>query len=217
MAKRQNKSKNVEVTIKPLNKQKAIFHIRGTSILVQNRFSEKAKRLMIETQEAGSTAKKGKNRKPKDFEELYKATRYTSNKAWYGHPASGFRNAMISACKLCGFAMTRAKLSIFVIADGYDKNDMTPLVKITKGTSIKRTDPVRISKNTTDIRSRAMFAPGWEMKLTIEWDADQFTLDDVTNLLVRVGEQVGIGEGRNDSKTSAGMGWGSFTVLGKGK
>lgn len=26
--------------------------------------------------------------------------------------------------------------------------------------------------------------------------------------------QVGIGEGRNDSKNSAGMGWGSFEVLG---
>ena len=35
---------------------------------------------------------------------------------------------------------------------------------------------------------------------------------DVTNLLMRVGQQVGIGEGRPDSKNSAGMGWGTFNV-----
>jgi hypothetical protein len=35
---------------------------------------------------------------------------------------------------------------------------------------------------------------------------------DVTNLMQRVGQQVGIGEGRNDSKMSAGMGWGCFTL-----
>ena len=46
----------------------------------------------------------------------------------------------------------------------------------------------------------------------IRWDADQFTLDDVTNLLSRVGLQVGIGEGRPDSKNSAGMGWGLFEI-----
>jgi len=33
-------------------------------------------------------------------------------------------------------------------------------------------------------------------------------------LLARVGMQVGIGEGRPDSKNSAGMGWGLFEVVG---
>ena len=43
-------------------------------------------------------------------------------------------------------------------------------------------------------------------------DADQFSLTDITNLLSRVGAQVGIGEGRPDSKSSAGMGWGMFRL-----
>jgi ribosomal protein S17 len=41
---------------------------------------------------------------------------------------------------------------------------------------------------------------------------DQFKVQDVANLLSRVGEQVGICEGRPDSKNSAGMGWGTFQV-----
>ena len=35
---------------------------------------------------------------------------------------------------------------------------------------------------------------------------------DVTNLMQRVGMQVGIGEGRPDSRDSAGLGWGTFRL-----
>ena len=52
----------------------------------------------------------------------------------------------------------------------------------------------------------------WAADITIRWDADQFTVEDVSNLLSRVGLQVGIGEGRPDSKNSAGMGWGLFEI-----
>jgi len=34
----------------------------------------------------------------------------------------------------------------------------------------------------------------------------------VTNLLARMGMQVGIGAGRPDSTDSAGMGWGTFRI-----
>jgi len=52
----------------------------------------------------------------------------------------------------------------------------------------------------------------WYAKVRIRFDEDQFTLQDITNLLSRVGLQVGLGEGRPDSKNSAGMGWGLFEI-----
>jgi hypothetical protein len=214
---KEKKNKKVEIVIKPLNFQRAVFAIRGNSILVQNKFSKKAKDTMKETQEAGSTAKKGKKREKKDFDDDYKNSQHISSAGWNGIPASAFRHALISACKLCGYAMTRAKLTIFVVSDGFDKDDKTPLVRITKGKPKRRDDYVRIGQGKTDIHARAMFDPGWESKVTLEWDADQFTLDDVSNLMVRVGRQVGIQEGRPDSKTTGGMGWGTFDVLGKAK
>jgi hypothetical protein len=58
---------------------------------------------------------------------------------------------------------------------------------------------------------RAKFWP-WSADVNISYDSDQFTSTDVANLLQRVGQQVGIGEGRPDSKMSAGMGWGTFTL-----
>lgn len=110
--------------------------------------------------------------------------------------------------------MTLAKLSVFVLADGYERDrfGVQPLVKITKGKPQRTDFAVRNATGVADIRPRPMWDEGWEAIVTIRFDADQFTVEDVTNLLARMGEQVGIGAGRPDSKDSAGMGWGTFKI-----
>jgi hypothetical protein len=118
---------------------------------------------------------------------------------------------MISACRLVGFKMTLAKLSCFVIKDDFDAEHTTPLVRI-YGNSITHTRHVRNATGVVDIRARPLF-PKWACNLRIAFDADQFTATDVINLVSRVGMQVGIGEGRPDSKSSAGCGWGTFRVV----
>ena len=107
--------------------------------------------------------------------------------------------------------MTLAKLSSFVEADGFDREDGTPLVRIIGGDYRSVTHHVRNATGVVDIRSRPMWDE-WEADVRIRFDADQFSLTDITNLLSRVGAQVGIGEGRPDSKSSAGMGWGMFRL-----
>jgi hypothetical protein len=52
----------------------------------------------------------------------------------------------------------------------------------------------------------------WGLTLKVKFDADQFSATDVTNLLLRAGLQVGVGEGRPDSRESAGLGWGTFEI-----
>jgi hypothetical protein len=52
----------------------------------------------------------------------------------------------------------------------------------------------------------------WAATLRIRYDAGMLTADDVVNLISRVGLQVGIGEGRPDSKDSAGIGFGLFEI-----
>ena len=56
------------VTIAAPNFQTAEFEIVGTAPYVQHRFSEKAKKIMHDTQAAGSTAKKGQKREARDFD-----------------------------------------------------------------------------------------------------------------------------------------------------
>lgn len=201
------------ITIEPPNIQTAVFHLRGTAPYVQGKFGETAKKDMRGKQLEGSTAKKGKKRKPKDFEQLYKESQHISTKGWHGIPANGFRAALVSACRICGFQMTKAKLSVFIEPDGFDKDDGTPLVKITKGKPVYHESYVKNETGVADLRPRAMFNPGWEATLKIKFDADMFTQTDIANLLMRVGMQVGIGAGRADSPKSCGMGWGFFEII----
>jgi len=203
-----------QVVIAPPKLAMAEFTIIGTAPYVQQAFSQKAREEIKGTQMAGSQSRKGKKKEPKDFQLCYEQSKHISREGWNGIPAGAFRAAMISACRLVGFKMTLAKLSIFVKADGFDKADGTPLIKITKGESHYVEHPVRLPNGSMDLRARAMWDEGWEAKVVITFDTDQFSLKDVSNLMMRVGLQVGLGEGRPDSRSSVGMGWGTFRLAG---
>lgn len=188
----------------------ATIPITGISPYVQHAFSEKQRKQMEETQRAGQQARGKRNRQPKDFDAVYEAAKHVAKEGWLGIPAPAFRNAMISACRLIGFKMTHAKLSVFVEADGIDKNDGTPLVRIIGEPRIHQAT-VRNETGVADIRWRPMWEE-WSANVRVTWDEDQFSATDVMNLMLRAGMQVGIGEGRPDSPNSNGLGWGRFEV-----
>lgn len=199
------------VTIKPPNFGIAEFRVRGIAPLVIHRFSAKTKAQMKLKMETGKAASSKKNREAKATDDLYQEARYISREGWDGFNASSVRAAMISACRLVGFKMTLAKLSVFVEADGVDAQEpQIPLIRII-GEPTKQEDMARVETGQPYVTVRAAYHD-WSAKIRIRFDADQFTLQDVTNLMNRVGMQVGIGEGRPDSKNSAGMGWGLFQV-----
>lgn len=189
----------------------ATIGVESTAPFVFNKFSARSQTLMIEKQEAGQQAKNRKKRDPKDFDKIWRETVHYSEEGWHGFPAASIRNALIEGCKCVGFKMTIAKLSVFVEADGYDATDGQPLVQM-HGDAPERFDaPVRIAMGSTDIATRGRVKQ-WTANLRIRWDADQFSATDVMNLLSRAGEQVGIGAGRPASRTSTGMGWGTFKI-----
>lgn len=197
--------------ISPPKIERLALKIVGNAPYVQNKFSQKAREQMRQTQERGSAGKVGgSKRQPKDFQAAYEQALHVSEEGWYGIPAASFRVAMISACRIVGFKMTLAKLSVFVFADGLDADEGTPLVRIYGDPEINES-MVRVGMGASDIRWRPMWRR-WHAIVRISYDAEQFTTDDVINLLMRAGMQVGIGEGRPDSKSSAGMGWGTFDV-----
>lgn len=199
------------VTIKAPNFQVAEFKINGLAPLVVHRFSKKGVEHMKQKMESGKAASSRRDREPKLTDDLYQESRYISKEGWDGFHAGAIRSAMISACRLVGFKMTLAKLSVFILQDGWDKLEpQVPLVKI-EGEPIKQEDMARVATGDPYVTVRAAYH-NWSANVKIRWDADQFTIDDVFNLLSRVGMQVGICEGRPDSKKSAGMGWGLFEV-----
>ena len=199
------------VTIKAPAFQTAVFKLVGTAPLVIHRFSAKTKAQMLAKMEAGKSASSKKNRDPKDIEATYNEARYISKEGWDGFNASSIRYACIDICRLVSFKMTLAKMSIFCIADGWDATEpQIPLVRII-GKPVMQEDMARVETGQPYVTIRAAYHD-WKANVKIKWDTDQFALADVTNLVMRVGVQCGIGEGRPFSKNSAGMGWGTFDV-----
>lgn len=207
----QKNGKGVSVTISAPNFRLITVPIVGTAPYVQNKFSARAKEAFRQKMVEGSQSKKGKKREPRDFEADYRGAMHISEEGWYGIPASCFRNGMISACRTVGFRMTLAKLSLFIEADGFDKDEGLPLVRIKTGEPRKLEMAVRNESGVADIRARPQWRE-WSADVRIKYDADSFSEADIGNLMLRLGQQVGIGAGRPDSKESAGLGWGLFTI-----
>ena len=204
------KTKVESLVISEPKLETAEFRIEGTAPLVVHAFSQKAKEKMMADQAAGGTAKSKRTREPKDFDAVYLGAFHMGKRTGKpGFPASAFRNAMIDACRLVGFKMTHAKLSVFVQHDDIDQ-DGFPIVLI-EGEPRQHSSYARNETGVVDIRVRPMWEE-WAMVLRVTWDADQFTVTDVANLLLRAGMQVGVGEGRPNSKKSFGLGWGTFRI-----
>lgn len=199
------------VTISPPKFERIGLRLVGTAPYMQARFSAKAMQAMKSKMEAGPTAKKGGRKDARDFDDDFRAAQHIAADGWNGVPAAALRNACIDVCRMVGFKMTHAKMSIFVEADGFDKVDGTPLVRLDAREPERVDMATRNATGVADIRVRPMWRE-WALNVVIRFDADQFTTSDVVNLISRAGEQVGIGEGRPFSKSSNGLGFGTFTV-----
>lgn len=200
-----------KIVITAPNMVTMMIPIRGLAPYVQCKFSKKAREEMLQTQMQGSRSKTRKSREPRNIEVDYQEAMHISDEGKHGIPAAAFRAAMISACRLVNFTMTAAKIAIFVEADALDADEGTGLVHI-KGEPQLHQGHVRLASGVASIAIRPMWRK-WSANVRVRFDADQFSASDVVNLMARAGAQVGVGEGRPDSKKSNGMGWGIFEVL----
>lgn len=198
------------IEVRPLKEVTLAFRIIGTAPYLQLKFSQKAIDTMAGKMMQGDKAKNRKARDPRDFGEDYRQCLHVSAEGWYGIPATAIKAAMVSACRLVGVPMTRAKILFHVVADGFDAGSGDPLVKIA-GEPRQHVGPVRNANGSADLRVRAMWDE-WSAVVRVRYDDDAISGGDVLALLYRAGKQVGIGEGRPDSKKSCGMGLGTFDV-----
>ena len=207
------KSTDTIAVIKAARITRTTIKIVGTAPFVQAKFSEKAKNIMMVNMATPANEKKAKTaRPPRNYKEEFIQAQHISVAGWVGIPCSAFRAAMIDACRTVGLVMTKAKMSVFVLPDGFDKDDGTPLVRLSSPKPPEQLESlVRNDNGGADIRIRPMWRD-WSAAVTVDFDEDMITGDSVVNLLDRAGRQVGVGEGRPYSKSSVGQGWGTFTV-----
>jgi len=190
--------------------------VEGTAPLMLHKFSEKMRKQIEEKQTAKNAI--GAKRAPKDYAAEFNAARYRfRNGATHdGIPAGAFRAAMIAACRrVDGLPMTQAKGAFFIIADGRDETDGTPLVKI-DGRPQHDTRPVRLESGVADLRNRPRYDT-WACNLKIQFDADMLSAQDVANLLSRAGATIGVGELRPQGPNSYGGDFGTWRVMSQKK
>ena len=180
-----------EIQLKRLARMRVEIRIEGTAPLIQHRFSEKARQMMLDRQQGTAT-----EREPKNPEALYEAAMYRLPGDRYGHPAVALKSAIVGGARFykgSKLTMTGLKTMLFVMGEGADS-----LVEI-EGTPKMREDPVRNSGGVADLRFRPVFWP-WSATLPIVCVRNQLTLESLV-ALTDAGGNGGVGEWRPEFGT----------------
>jgi hypothetical protein len=181
-------SKNTVVDWK--GTKKITFRIKGLSPLIMHKWSEKAKREMLDKQQK-KTVKKGLREPEQEFERSV----YRFSDGRLGFPSDAFKKAMIRGAKHLGLVMTDSRSSFFVMGE-YCVEDQRDLVPITGELSM-REDMVRLNGATSDLRYRGQVSD-WEAELDIIYNPISMSPNYLTDMLKIAGFGVGIGEWRPD-------------------
>ena len=172
----------IAISIPKIDVRRLVITLIGDSPLISNKWSEKAKKQMLDKQmKVAKTAKEAKNPT-----EDYEATLYVHPDGGYGFPCVAFKAAAVGACRFAdGIKMTEARGAFHVVGE---------LAKI-EGEPSMREDMVRIAMGTADIRYRGEFKE-WRTALTIAYNAAALSESQIVSLFNISGFGIGVGEWR---------------------
>jgi hypothetical protein len=178
-----------QIAISEIAVERLEVPIIGTSPLVVHRFSEKAKRIMLDAMQGRKSPKENK-----DPQAEYEAAFYRFHDGGYGFPVVGFKAATVDASRFYGKDVTKVGLRQFVFLRGEVGVDGQQLARITGEPRI-REDVVRVGRGGADLRYRPEF-PEWSTTLTVLYVTSALTRDSVLSLIDAAGMGVGVGEWR---------------------
>lgn len=185
-----------QAELQKIKVETATVRVKGLSPLIMHRWSEKARREMLDKQ-----MKKTVKKEAKSPEEQYEASVYRLDDGRLGFPADAFKAAMIRGAKQIGLVMTDARTSFFVHGE-YCTRDDRELVPI-EGDVQPREDMVRLNGATADIRFRGQVI-GWEADINISYNSSITSFDQIVNMLHAAGYGVGVGEWRPEKNGTFG-------------
>jgi hypothetical protein len=155
----------------------------GDTPLIVHRWSEKAKKEMLDKQMKRATA----GREAKDPERDFRDSLYVLEDGSYGFPIIGFKAAAVTACTSIG-SMTKVAARQAFHVDG-------EFAVIEGDEPTMREDMVRIGMGTADIRYRGEFKQ-WFTTIAVKFNANVMSAEQILNLMQTAGFAVGVGEWR---------------------
>lgn len=195
------------IVIPALELQQARITLVGDSPLISHKWSEKAKKEMLDKQMGVARPPKEPKNPWLDFlDSLYWLTDRPKEikegdfgplkKAKFGFPAVAFKAAAINACSHVADVTKVAARGVFHINAEY--------VEVTGSVPRLREDMVRVGMGTADIRFRGEF-PEWQAQFDIRYNTRVLTLEQIVNLFNTAGFAIGVGEWRPQKNGSFGM------------
>lgn len=168
------------------------IQIIGDSPLICHRWSDKAKKQMLDKQ----MGKASQGKEKKSPEDDFRSSLYMIGKDKYGFPAVAFKSAAVDACTSLGKSITKVAVRQAFHIQG-------ELVEIS-GEPVMREDMVRVGQGVADIRYRAEFKE-WSCYLTIRYNSRALTAEQILNLINTAGFAVGVGEWRPEKNGQNGL------------
>jgi hypothetical protein len=184
-----------QLTISRIDTETLLVPIVGTAPLIVHRFSEKAKRQMLDRQQSKSTPKT-----PRDPDAEYEAAFYRLNDG-YGFPVTAFKAATVSAARFYGKDVKMTELRQFIFMVGQiGKEDPQALVQIV-GEPEMREDVVRLGGygSSSETRYRPMF-PEWTTELEVTFVQSCISRSSVVSLIDAGGLGIGVGDWRPEKR-----------------
>jgi hypothetical protein len=183
--------------------ERAQITLVGDSPLIQHKWSEKAKKQMLDKQmKKAKGAKEAKDPWMDFCESLYwltpmpkEPTEKDIGKAKFGLPSVAVKAAAVDACShVDGVTKVEAR-GAFHIDGEFIELEGTPTI---------REDMCRIAMGTADIRYRGEFKT-WRATFILRYNTNVLSLDQIVNLFNTAGFAIGVGEWRPQRDGSYGM------------
>lgn len=171
------------VTLPPLKIETITVTLIGDTPLIVHRWSEKAKKQMLDKQMKKASAGK----EAKDPERDFRESLYVLDDGSYGFPIIGFKAAAVTACTSIG-GMTKVAARQAFHVDG-------EFAVILGDEPTIREDMVRVGMGTADIRYRGEFK-NWFTQVRVNFNANVLSAEQILNLFQTAGFAVGVGEWR---------------------
>ena len=164
-----------------------------------HRFSQKAKKQMLDKQQGRKNAKEHR-----DPEKEFQESQYRFDDGGHGFPAVAFKSATVSGGRLYSVKMTQIRQALFINGESVEQ-----LVRLdVAGEPVMREDTVRIGMGTSDLRYRAMYPVGRDPARGVR--PQLIDAKSVIALIDAGGSTCGVGEWRPERDGS----FGPYQVVG---
>lgn len=196
-------SESAAVRLAPIVRATIEIDIEGVTPVIPHKWSEKALRMMRESQSGPKARAKREPKNPLD--EAEGSLWIMPDGVTPGLPATAFKAAIVGACRYYdGITMTAIKSALFVEGEGPDQ--LVPLV----GERTLREDTPRNATGVADLRYRYAFYP-WSTRLKVTFAEVMLDAASVINLVDAAGNG-GVGDWRPSAPKSHTGTFGRFRV-----